>query len=123
MGYDQAVQVRKNQIDQMCLLRKEKSYRSMRNQLRKSSPDATRGFDDNSLLVLIRSAATKAESYGIMSGESVTTFVKLAVFAGLSFDEHPSVAQFLRMPELDPDYKVKLLAQLVAEKLNATVSD
>lgn len=119
MGYHCAVQIRQSQIADMTSLRKEASYRSMVHQLRTSTPNAVKGFSDDSLLNVIRAAAAKAESYGITKAEPLTMFVKLAVFAGPSFDQHPAVAGFLRIPELDPDYKVTLLAQLVAEKLSA----
>jgi hypothetical protein len=97
--------------------RKEESYRRMRDQLRQSAPAAAAGYDDEALLSLIRTAVGKAQGYGIEGSAAVTKFVKLAFFAGIAFDEHPSVRQFLKMPELDPDYKVEILSQLVAEKL------
>ena len=66
---------------------------------------------------IIEQAVEKAQGYGIQSGEATTTFVKIAVFAGISFDKDPAIQQYLQAPELDPDYKVTLLAELTSKKM------
>lgn len=109
--------IRKEQLVQMEEARKKESYQRLCAELRRSSPVATSHLDDNSLLSVIEQAARKASKYGVTSSQSVTTFVKIAVFAGLAFDENPPIREFLQTPELDPDYKVNQLAKLASEKL------
>jgi len=85
--------------------------------LRQSSPTATSYLSDDKLLAIIDQATKKARRYGVKSSEATTMFVKIAVFFGISFDEHPTIRQYLEAPELDPDYKIKLLAELVAKNV------
>jgi|ERR1044072_831612 hypothetical protein len=112
------MQIRTNQVEDMSTAKKEESFRRLLVDLRQSSPFATSHLDDASLLTIIEQATAKAHAYGITSNKATTDFVKMAVFAGISFDEDPAVQQFLRTPDLDPDYKVTLLAELAAQKLN-----
>jgi len=112
------MQIRANQVEEMSQAKKEQSFRSLLLDLRESAPLATAQFDDASLLSIIRQASDKASSYGLKSNEATTTFIKIAVFAGIDFDHDPTIGQYLRNPDLDPDYKVNLLAELAAQKMN-----
>jgi hypothetical protein len=115
------MQIREDQILQMARARRDESYRLMLAELRQTAPGATAHFDDAKLLATIRQAAEKAREYGVTSNRATTDFVKIAVFAGISFDQDPTVQRFLKSPELDPNYKVSLLAELVAKRLNEMV--
>ncbi len=115
------MQIRTNQVEDMSQAKKHESFRRLLADLRQSSPIATSHLDDASLLTIIEQATEKAHTYGITSNKATTDFVKMAVFAGISFDEEPAIHQFLRTPDLDPDYKVTLLAELAAKKLNDEV--
>ncbi|PZN81337.1 MAG: hypothetical protein DM484_08550 [Candidatus Methylumidiphilus alinenensis] len=111
------MEIRKEQIEQMMQLRQKASYERLLRELRRSSPTAVSHLDDERLLAIIEQAARKAKVYGIKNGEATTQFVRIAVFAGLDFDKEPAIAQYLAAPELDPDYKITLLAELVAKKM------
>ena len=111
------MEIGKEQIEQMMQLRKKASFQRLLLELRRSSPTAVSHLDDERLLAIIEQAATKAKIYGIKSSGATTQFVKIAVFAGLDFDKEPAIAQYLAAPELDPDYKITLLSELVAKKM------
>jgi hypothetical protein len=112
------MQIRANQIEEMSQAKREESFRRLLVDLRQSAPSATSQFDDESLLSIIRQACDKAANYGVKSSDATTAFVKMAVFAGINFDDDPTIRQYLRTPDLDPDYKVSLLAELVTQKIN-----
>lgn len=118
-GESTLVRIRKKQVEQFAQSRRHKSQRILMAELRESAPTATAQYTDAELLDVMEQASQKAASYGIESSDSTTAFVKLAVFAGLNFDNDPTVQRFLRSPELTPDFKTQLLASLVAEKLKA----
>jgi len=111
------MRIRSDQIEQMRQAKQRESYVRVLADLRETSPQATFHLDDASLLAVIEKAAGKARAYGVTGEKATTAFVKMAVFVGISFDEDPTVRQYLQAPELDPDYKVILLAQLVSSKL------
>jgi len=111
------MKIRPKQIDQVTLARRQESQRLLLNELRQTAPAATAHSDDAQLLTVIEQATAKARTYGVTSNEATTTFVKLAVFAGSCFDEEPGVKRFLQSPDLSPDYKVTLLAELVVGNL------
>jgi hypothetical protein len=111
------MQIRTSQVTQLDRAKKIESFRRLLAELRHSAPQATSHLDDESLLTIIEQATAKARKYGVQSSEATTAFVKIAVFVGPSFDKDAAVKQFLEAPELDPDYKVTLLAELVSEKL------
>jgi hypothetical protein len=67
-------------------------------------------------------AFRKSKDYGLVSGDGVRRFIKLAVLISPQFDQQPDVQRFLRMPDLEPDMKIKLLSQLVAQQLREKVS-
>ena len=112
------MQIRPNQVAEMSQAKREQSFRGLLLDLRESAPSATAQFDDESLLSIIRQACDKAATYGVKSNEATTAFIKMAVFAGINFDDDPTIRRYLRTPDLDPDYKVKLLAELVTQKMN-----
>lgn len=111
------MRIRSNQLVQITHAQREESFRRLAMELRRTSPHATSHLDDDSLLETIRQASEKARAYGIESDAATTLFSKIAVFAGSSFDQDPTIQRFLRAPELDPDYKIALLAELVTKKL------
>lgn len=115
------MQIQEDQLAQMSRLKKEESYRQMLSELRQSLPTATAYHDDPSLLAIIEQAVEKARAHGVESSIAITTFVKIAVIAGLSFDEAPDVRKYFDMPELEPDYKVTLLGTLVSKNLNEAI--
>lgn len=115
------MRIRTNQVEEMGRGKKDESFRRLLAELRQSSPFATSHLDDASLLNIIEQATEKAQAYGVTSNKATTDFVKMAVFAGISFDEDPAIQQYLRNPDLDPDYKVSLLAELAAKKLHEEV--
>lgn len=115
------MQIRNRQVKQMDQVKKKESFRRLLVELRQSAPRATSHLDDESLLAIIEQAAEKASEHGVKSSSATTAFVKIAVFAGISFDQDPAVRQYLQAPELDPDYKVTLLAELVSEKMKESV--
>lgn len=111
------MKIRSEQIEQMTQARRQETQRSMMQELRETAPSATSHYADAALLAVIEQATLKARTYGITSSEATTAFVKLAVVAGANFDEEPKVRQFLQTPELSPDFKMTLLADLVAEQV------
>ena len=111
------MRIRSNQIEKILQESTQESQQSLMDELRQTAPTATAHYDDTELRSVIEQATVKARTYGITSSESTTTFVKLAVFAGLCFDEEPSVKRFLESPDLSPDYKVVLLGELVVENM------
>ena len=115
------MQIRNEQTEQIRLGRREESFRRLLAELRQSAPLATSHLDDANLLDIIEQAAEKAREYGVKSSKATTAFVKIAVFAGISFDQDPAVQQYLQAPELDPDYKVTLLAELASQKIKKSV--
>jgi len=111
------MQIRADQLEQMDQARKDESFRRLVADLRQSAPQATSHLTDEALLTIIEQAVENAHGYGVQSSEATTAFVKIAVFAGISFDKDPAVQNYLRTPELDPDYKVILLAELASKKM------
>jgi hypothetical protein len=112
------MQIRQEQFELMAEARRHASMRRLRTELRQSATFATSHLSDQALFEIMEEATQKARRYGVRSNKSTTLFVKIAVLAGVAFDEDPSIKAFLEMPELDPDYNVTLLAQLACKRIN-----
>jgi len=115
------MKTRKEQVEKMTAAKKQESFRRLAAELRESAPTATSHLDDDGLMEIIKQATDKALAYGVRSSKATTAFVKMAVFAGISFDQDPSVQQFLKSPDLELDYKVTLLAEAAAQKVKNSV--
>ena len=112
--------VRADQMREMQVTRETLFFQRICAELRAQVPERTAPLDDDALLKAVAEAYTKSLGYGISTGGGVRRFVKLAVLVNPKFDEAPDVQRFLRMPDLDPDTKIKLLAQSVAQRLRET---
>jgi hypothetical protein len=111
------VRLRSEQVEQLRTAKREESFERLLAELRTSSPQATAHLDDAELLAIMRQAADRAGSHGVTGAQATATYIKMAVFFGITFDEDPAVIKFLKAPGLDPDFKVSLLANLVSSKL------
>ena len=111
------LRVRDVQIEALAKSKKEASYRRLAAELRESSPFATSHLSDDQLLAMIEQSALKAQIYGATSSHAITAFVKMSVFAGRAFDQDPDIRRYLETPDLDPDYKIVLLAETVCKTL------
>lgn len=112
--------IRAEQVRQMQLRRETLFCQQICAELRAQVPERTAPLNDDALLKAVAEAYTKSLGYGIGTGGGVRRFIKLAVLVNPKFDEAPDVQRFLRMPDLDPDTKIKLLAQSVAQRLRET---
>lgn len=116
------MEISKTQIEQIDRSKKLASYQRLLTELRQTSPNSVAHLDDTSLLDMIELAAKNAKDQGIRSSTAITLFIKMSVFAGLDFYRQPDIERYLSAPELDQDYKVILLADLLSKKLQETFS-
>jgi hypothetical protein len=113
------MQIRSEQIQQMQVLMDTKFCGRICTELRTEIPAQVSRFGDLDLLRVVSDAVEKAKKYQVTGGDAVRRFVKLAVLISPQFDEIPDVQRFLRLPDLDPDAKIKLLCELTAQHLRA----
>jgi hypothetical protein len=116
------MRIRSEQVRQMQVAREASFCERICGELREETPEQTARFSDEALSGTVSEAIEKAKSYGIASGDGVRRFVKLAVLIDPRFDELPDVQRFLKMPDLDPDLKIKLLSERTAQELRARIS-
>lgn len=90
--------------------------------LRATAPEQLSSLADAALTKAVSSAVERARSYGIVSGDGIRRFVSLAVLVSPHFDEDPGVRGFLKLADLEPDLKIKLLSDLTAAHLRARVA-
>jgi hypothetical protein len=113
------VQIRSEQMTQISQEMQHDYHSRLMREFRRTSPVSTRRFDDATLLSSIASADDKCKRYGIEAGAARTVFITIAVLVHSDFDEAPAVQRFLRMPELDAEFKLQFLAELLARALRA----
>lgn len=111
------MKISEQQLAQLGEARRKQSFRRLLTELRQSAPLTTSRLTDETLLDSIEQACNRATEYGVASSKGMTAFAKMAVFSEPSFDRDPAINQYLRSPDLDPDYKITLLAELTARKI------
>jgi hypothetical protein len=116
------MQIRHEQIQQLQAVMDSKYCSRLCTELRAEIPAQVSRFNDSDLLKIVSNAFEKAKQYQVAGGDAIRHFVKLAVLISPQFDEIPDVQRFLRLPDLDPDAKIKLLCQLTAQHLRTKAS-
>lgn len=111
------MQISSAQIDRIRLARQDEYCAKLCKELRAEVPEWLAERDPEELLIAVRAAVAKATGYGIVGGDGIRRFVKLAVLVDPRFDELPAVQGFLGLADLDPDLKIKLLSDLAAIEL------
>lgn len=109
--------IRREQTDAMVADRERLYGQQLLAFFRGTMPQATAKLTEPELRELIAVGVGKARTYGIESTSGVTRFVGLMLLVSPRFDEDPAVRQFLVMPDLDPDLRIKFLSDLLAQRL------
>jgi hypothetical protein len=109
--------IRKEQMDAILSSQQDDYARRLLVFFRSTIPDVTATFSNSRLLAIIRPGVAKARQYGIRTDPGVKRFVGLMILIAPTFDEVPEVQQFLHLPDLDPDLRIKILSDMLSQKL------
>ena len=111
--------IRKEQVEQITATMGEAYHRRLAQFFREAAPGATAQLDDAALIDLVAKGVAKAARYGIENASAIVRFIGLMVTISPSFDEIPEVRTYLERKDLQADFKVHLLADLLAQVFHA----
>jgi len=109
--------IRKDQVDEISASFKARHRKLLLRFFRNTLARAVAHLDDAALLTKIDENVTKAKVYGICGGGALVKFVRIGLLVGADFADHPAVRTFFKMPDLDPDFKMELLEDLISRNL------
>lgn len=116
------MQISLAQLDQIHSARRAAYCWKLCEELRTEATEQVAQRDPEELLATVSDAVGRATRYGIVGGDGIRRFVKLAVLVDPRFDELPAVQSFLGLADLDPDLKIKMLSDLAAVQLRNKAS-
>ena len=111
--------IRSDQIDSMTCSQVKSYKRRLLTFFRGTIPETTDKLTESALLDVIDEGLRKARTYGIEGDPSVKRFIGLMLLVNPRFDEDEAVQRFLRLPDLDPDSRIKVLSDLTSQKLRS----
>jgi hypothetical protein len=111
--------IRKEQLAQLSASQRAEYCRRLMKFFRRTLPYETGKLDDGKLLEIIEGATERATAYGIKTGKGVVTFITLILIVNRNFDEDPAVKRYLGRTDLDADFKMGLLADLLQSRLGS----
>jgi hypothetical protein len=109
--------IRKEQMDAISNAQQQAYARRLLGFFRRTIPEITARYSETFLLDLVAQGVKKALRYGVTGGPAIARFVGLMLLVKPSFDEIPEVRRFLTIPDLDPDFRIKILSDLLAQRL------
>ena len=114
------LKIHQRQMEKLGELADDVFHRRLQAYFRENFPKETAKWDDPSLLTIITNSVGRARELGVESSDALIRYVGLAVLVDPNFDEDAAVRRFLHAPNVDPDYKVHMLSDMVIAKLRAS---
>lgn len=107
------LKIRKDQQDELLKSQQHEFHKKVLASLRRSLPEQTAQFDDETLLGRIREAHGAATGYDVTTEYGITQFVTLSVLAGAEFHKRDAMQTYLRRQDISGDQKMRLLVNML----------
>ena len=108
--------IRKEQITRLSASQNAEYHARLASFLREKLPSETDKLGERGLLEFIAETTAHAARFGIKTGEGVVAFVAMALLISRTFYEDPAVNRYLARPDLDADFKMTLLTDMLRSK-------